>query len=100
MKKGTKKPRAKRIVQPEKSEVCQFCNDRGYIELDKAGILIKPCYNCLAGITKAREIGVPEDVIEKGKLNADSNSGVGSIDLFAGKRNTGEPEQPGESEAQ
>jgi len=64
VKKGAVKKRepAPEMREPEPL-VCQFCGGRGYIELDKVGLVITPCYNCLKGITKAREIGVPEEVI-------------------------------------
>jgi len=89
--KGTTKARKPKAETVEQSEpiVCQFCGDKGYIELDKIGLVIKPCYNCEKGIARAREIGVPEDVIEKGKLDANSNSGTGQVDSPPGGGDTG-----------
>ena len=80
MKKGTatkaKKPRTKRIVQPEKPVVCQFCGGKGYVELDKVGILIKPCYNCEKGKEQARELGISEEDIARGMPDVNSDSGT------------------------
>jgi len=80
MKKGTatkgRKPLTKRIVKPS---VCQFCGGKGFIELDKIGLIITPCYNCEKGIAKAREIGIPEDRIVKGIADA-KDSGTEPID--------------------
>ena len=102
MKKGTatkaKKPRTKRIVQPEKPVVCQFCGGKGYVELDKVGILIKPCYNCEKGKAQLRMLGVSEDVIARGMPNVSDNrtesvdSGTQQPDNFTRSPDTSQPE--------
>jgi len=91
--KGTtkaRKPKAKTVEQPEPI-VCQFCGGKGYIELDKVGLVITPCYNCEKGIAKARAIGVPEDVIRirTGANIANSTIGIGQPDNTAGSPDTG-----------
>ena len=79
-------------------QVCQFCGGRGYIELDKIGLLIKPCYNCEKGKEQARELGVPEDVIARGMPDVSDNrtesvdSGTQQPANFTGSNNPGQPE--------
>ena len=95
MKKGistkARKPRTKRIVQPEKPVVCQFCGGKGYVELDKVGILIKPCYNCEKGKAQAVLMGAPEEMpdanIDNGTIPIDN--GTQQPDNFTGSRDSG-----------
>lgn len=108
MKKGAvtkaRKPRAKRIVELRKPIVCQICGGKGYIELDKVGLVISPCYNCEKGKEQARAIGVPEDVIRiRTGANIDNgtvpiDNGTGQPDNFTGVRDAGQPSEPKEPE--
>ena len=97
----TRKPKVRR-----EPVVCQSCGGKGYIELDKVGMLITPCYNCGKGKEQLWMLGVPEDVIARGMPNVSDNgtqpidSGTRQPDNFTGSRDTGQPEQPEESETQ
>ena len=89
MKKGIK-TKTKRIVQPEEPIVCQFCGGMGYIELDKVGILISPCYNCEKGRAQAELMGAPiEELPYVGDNRTEPiDSGTQQPDNFTGSRDS------------
>ena len=78
--------------------VCQFCGGKGYIELDKVGLEIMPCYNCDKGKEQLRMLGVPEDVIARGMPDVSDNrtesvdSGTQQPDNSTGSRDSSQPE--------
>ena len=81
--------KARKILEAQPI-VCQFCGGKGYIELDKVGLLVKPCYNCEKGKEQARAIGVPEDLIRirTGANIVNSDSGTGQADNITGSTDT------------
>ena len=47
-----------------KGDKCSTCQDRGYIELDKVGLLCQPCPDCEKGKEMREVVGLPTVTIE------------------------------------
>lgn len=55
---------------------CETCNDKGYIELDKVGLICQPCPDCEKGKETSRTVGF------KGEIDGDKGTDSGDRRAF------------------
>ena len=89
---------------------CEKCQDRGYIELDKIGLLVGPCPDCEKGkevaesmsLTSNRDSYIPPEEVDsieipkelKEVLGDNSDSRIEQDDQPVGSENTSESAKP------